>query len=331
VIPNNATNLPILEAYGADRTLANAITLTSGFIVDSPNVALPNTSIGYDASGVHNLTLSGIISGTVATNGLTVQNGGNVTLTNTNTYAGPTLVTNTGSNSGGTLRVNGSNTGAGAVTVNGTGTGASAVGTGGTLGGTGSIAGTVTIGSNTAGSQGGIVSPGPGNAPGTLAVAAMSLQPFGRYVFAYNAADNTTGGGVNDLINGTSTLDLSNLGAVGGSTSTTPFDLNVQTLTGTPTGSNTYTVATFANGILGNVGGTPQTAIANNTDVTNLFTVSGSFQSGPPVDVMVVAGAGGGSSQSLQLSFTPAAVPEPASIGLLGLVAMAALNRRRRS
>ena len=312
VNPNNATSPPILEAYGADRTLANAISLAgSGFVVDN---ASSYTGIGADSSGPHNLSLTGnitvpgsnknltnnMVSGvalylggspssttpsstiTIASGGsltllqqpggspllglsitagngntvindtitgaggLTVKDGATVALNNTgNNYTGATLVTVSTGTLGGTLLVNGSVTASSAVNVQGLGTGSSAVGTGGTLGGTGTIAGTTTISANTAGTQGGIVYPGPGGVTaGTLNVASMSWQPFGRYVFAYNGSNNATGGGVNNLISGSGTLDLSNLS--GGS----PFDLNLQPIASGPT-TQPYIIANFSGGITG--------------------------------------------------------------------------------
>src|SRR5206468_9886931 len=105
--------------------------------------------------------------------------------------------------------------------------GAAGLGLGGTLGGTGTIGGTVAISSTTATNQGGILFPGlGGNTAGTLNVAAMTWNPFGRYVFQYDSNNTTTGGGVNGLVNGTGTLNLTNLGNVTpGTPSATPFDL----------------------------------------------------------------------------------------------------------
>ena len=55
LIMDNTTSPPILEPYGADRTVANAITMTSGFIA-------ANASVADDPTGPHNLTLTGAIS-----------------------------------------------------------------------------------------------------------------------------------------------------------------------------------------------------------------------------------------------------------------------------
>ena len=284
ITPNDSNAPPILVPVGADRTVANAFTLTSGFWAGTATLA-------QDPTGPHNLFLTGPITnaGKVITNNMAagvalylgspttssantwtgtttfqtqtggtggagttiiydsiagagaivVQNNATVVLNSANSYSGVTKV------SGGTLLVNGANSGAGAVSAVGAGTGAAAVGTGGTLGGTGSLAGTITISAANGGTQGGILSPGPGGGlAGTLNAASMSWQPFGRYVFAYNGSNNATGGGVNNLISGSGTLDLSNLS--GGS----PFDLNLQPIAAGPT-SQPYVIANFSGGITG--------------------------------------------------------------------------------
>ncbi len=329
VTTNNSTSNPTIMPVGADRTLVNAITMTTGFVVATATLA-------QDPTGPHNMTLTGnmtvstaqslvnnlnaaetltlgaaatpatlslsvaaanltlnstgattvvndLISGAGA---LTVTGTGTVKLTNgSNGYSGATTV------AGGTLLVNNtsgvSGTGTGAVNVTGSG----ALGSGGTLGGTGTLGGgLVTISSATAGSQGGIVYPGPGGStPGTLNVPSMAWQPLGRYVFAYNATNTLIGNGVNSFISGTNTLSLSALG------SSTPFDLNLlpATFAGAPT-PQTYTIASFANGV----------GVTTGTDISSDFTFSGQF-SGTP-DAVVVSGLGGGSAQAIQLTFTPA-------------------------
>ena len=335
IVNGNASAPPTLEAFGADRTVANALTMTSGFFV------LP------DPAGAHNLTLSGPIanSGKTLTNNLPAtvalilgsasspstmtltggatfqsQTGGGVTvindaisgalqiitvksgtvqLTNANTYTGATSVT------GGTLLVTnttGSATGTNIVTLTGSG----AVGSGGILAGTGSVSGTVTVGSTTALSQGGVVSPGV-SGPGTLNAGSMVLNPLGRYVFEYNATDTTTGGTVNDFISGSGTLNLAALSP------TTQFDLNLSSQSPGTVSSGPYTIATFAGGVTGASG-----------DITPDFNFSGTFNNNGSTltpDVSVVG-------NSLVLNFV--AVPEPSSMMLLGVAAFGVLRRRRR-
>jgi autotransporter-associated beta strand protein len=358
VIMNQTSTPPNLIPITADQTVANAITLTSGFFAASATAA-------QDATGPHNLTLTGPITlgstGRVVTNnmvagvaltlgssttpstltlgstltiqsqqtgagtgttiindaiggagGLTVQ-GGTVQLNNANGYAGATSVT------GGRLAVNntsGSGTGSNTVSVTGSGT----VGSGGTLGGTGTISGQITISSTTAASQGGTIA--PGNSAGTLNVGAMVWNPAGQYAFEHSATDTTSGGGVNDFINGSLTLDLSALAAA-------PFNVNLIPLSSSSAlTQRTYTVATFTGGITG-AGGVPGAPFSDGTDVSNLFTLSGAFASNPASFATIVGPVGG--PQMLQLTFTP--VPEPAHVLLLcgAAAGIAGWRRRRRN
>ncbi len=326
----NATP-PVLNPVGGDRTVGNAITMTSGFFVANSaselhslnltgpitlggtsrvltNNMLANTTLTLGSGGNPQLFTLGselkiqsqsgaglttINDQITSTGKLTVQLGGTVYLNNgNNNYSGGTQVT------GGRLVANntsGSATGSGAVTVTGSG----AVGSGGTLSGTGSISGPITVSSTTAGSQGGVIA--PGNSPGTINVGAMTWDPNGRYAFEYNADNNATGGGVNDLISGSGALNLANLVS---NTAGSQFDLNLTPIAGVGGANQTYVIATFA-------GGTGMAA----GDITGLFTFSGTFAGSPTV---VVVDNGGG-SQSLDLSFT--AVPEPGCLMLLGAAA----------
>jgi autotransporter-associated beta strand protein len=297
-----------LEAVRGNQTIANPIALTTGNLIVS---SAPTTGIGGDPTGPHNLTLSGLISGA---SGIikALQTGApsnNLTLTNANTYVGATSIR------GGTLLVNntsGSGTGSGAVSAIGAGSGSIAVGTGGTLGGTGTIISStsVTVSANAGGTQGGIVYPGPGGASaGTLNVPGMIWDPFGQFVFAHNANNNATGNNINGFLNGTGALDLENLSTA------TQFDINLKPLNfvaGTP-GPTSYTIVTFAGGILGK--GNTATPFDDQTVLSsgglNVFTFSGSTFSGSPLPSAVVVGAAGG-SQSIVVTFTP--VPEPAFV-----------------
>ena len=122
---------------------------------------------GNDAS----TTFSGAISGS---GGLTKNGSGALTLSGTNSYAGPTSI------NAGTLIVNGSL--AGAVTVN----------SGGTLGGTGSVGTLVASGGTVA----------PGNSIGTLSVVGTFTQNGGIYQVEVNPT------GQSDRINVTGSASL---------------------------------------------------------------------------------------------------------------------------
>lgn len=328
---SSSTSIPNLIPLGADRTVGNAITMTSGFFVSnnatphSLNLTGPITlgatsrvltnnmagsaTLSLGSGGSQNLTLGsnlviqsqnvggGITSindKVTSTGSLTVQVGGVVYLNNpANDYAGGTSVT------GGRLVANnggsGSATGSGAVTVTGSG----AVGSGGTLGGTGTITGPITISSTTGGSQGGVIA--PGNSPGTIHVGSMAWDPNGRYAFDYNASDTTTGSGINDHISGTGALDLTQLSNTAGS----QFDLNLTPIGGTATPGQTYVIATFA-------GGVTVPGVITGNDLSSLFTISGTF--GPnTTPIVTLAG------NSIDVTFD--AVPEPGCLMLLGAAA----------
>jgi hypothetical protein len=203
-------------------------------------------------------------------------------------------------------------------------TGTGAVGSGGLVGGTGTISGTVNLSSLTTGSQGGTVSPGPNNGtPGTLNAGSMVWNPNAQYLFLHSATSNATGGGTNDLISGSGTLDLSNLLNAG------PMTINLQptNFSATPTQMD-YTVATFNGGIFG-AGGVSTAPFNNGDDVSPAFTLAGTYTSAPPQYAKIVGAAGG--PQSLVISVTP--VPEPAAVLAVCGAAFGGLTwwRRRRS
>ncbi len=169
IATNNTTTAPVFQPVGADRTVSNAINMTSGFttsnVAGTPYIltlagpiSLGTTSriisnnipsganlvLGAAASPStltigSTLTIQSQVSGTGSTivndvvtgvGNLTVQGGAVVQLNSTaNDYTGTTLVTGVGSK----LIVNGAKTSSGAITVNASGT----------LGGTGSIKGAI--------------------------------------------------------------------------------------------------------------------------------------------------------------------------------------------
>ncbi len=252
-----------------------------------------------------NTTFSGVISGGGINGGIVKNGTGTFTLAGANTF-GTGAGTGTTVNNGTLLATNttGSATGSGFVNVLGTGT----LGSGGTLGGTGTMTPTgtnlVAISSTTAGSQGGIVSPGlGGGTAGTLNVSVMQWNPLGRYVFAYNSTNTTTGSGVNNFISGSGMLDLSNL------SSSAPFDLNLQALSPGTSTQHTYVIADFTGGIIQSGGINSPTFFTNPTNISNLFTFSGTYNTLFAPVVSVVAGPGGGSDQAIDLTFTTPAPP----------------------
>jgi fibronectin-binding autotransporter adhesin len=247
LILNNTTTPIVLQPAGADRTVSNAITLSSGF------------SVANVAGAPHNLTLAGpitlgatnrIISNNIPTGasltlgsattpstftigstitiqsqlagagstimndkltgvgGLTVQGGAVLQLINAaNDYAGTTLVSGTGTK----LLVNGAKTGAGAITVNPSGT----------LGGTGSIAGAIT--------NSGTIAPGVG---------VGTLTTTGNVAMATNShlAIELGGGTADKLVVG-GNLDLSNADFLDISGSRSGVSFVIASYTGTLTGT----------------------------------------------------------------------------------------------
>jgi fibronectin-binding autotransporter adhesin len=339
---SNANAPAILVPVGADRTVANAFTLTNGFFAGTATAA-------QDSTGPHNLHLTGAMTinkvitnnmapgvalifdgpNNVQVNGGTFQSNaagtGSVTIFNENVTntTGALTVQNAA-----TVILNGSYAPTGAITVkNNTATGVGAtggtlivngttstgainvnatnsvgLGHGGTLGGIGTIGGTVTVSSTVATNQGGIIYPGPG---GTTPGTLNGASMVWDPLGRYSYVYNPSDPTTgNSLIHGTGTLDIHNL------SSSALFDLNfVPNGSGTPT-LTPYTLATFNGGITG-AGGTSGAQFANGADITTLFTMSGTPPtppSGATAYAVTVAGNAGG-PQSIQL--TP--VPEPAA------------------
>jgi fibronectin-binding autotransporter adhesin len=183
----------------AVATLSGPITLSGDATVTVSGVSTVTYDNPASFTGVNrNLTVQGgagvggggTVTGTInlGTGSLTKLQGGTWRLNSAagNTYSGGTTI------SSGTLLVNnttGSGTGTGAVAVNG-----------GTLGGSGTIAGPVTVGAATV---------APGESPGTLTINnTFVLNPASALAYELNGANQTVGGGVNDLITGITNLTL---------------------------------------------------------------------------------------------------------------------------
>lgn len=273
-----------------------------GVIVLAPTAGSRTFNVGNGAAAVDLTVAAPMINGSGVDSGLTKSGVGTLLLTGNNTFTGTTAV------NAGTLivgdGVNGS-LGATAVTVN----------SDATLAGTGSIGGTVTVNS------GGTLA--PGNSPGLQSVGGLALTDGGNYNWQLVNATGVAGSGY-DSYAVTGSLDLSGL------TGATKFKINLWTLAGTGPDVNgnaanfdntqnyAWTLAATPNTITGFDASEFQinTSALNGTSGFSNALGGGSFA--------VALGDGG---TDLVLTFT--AVPEPATLSLLGFGAAALLRRRR--
>jgi len=150
---------------------------TGTITLSGAGTLLGNTTV----ETVRDTTLSQALGGGFS---LTKTGTGSLTLSGTSTFTGTTTV------GGGTLAITGSLAG-GAVTVQ----------SGATLGGSGTIGGATSI------LGGGILA--PGTSPGTLIITnTLALADTSILSFELDAADQTVGGGINDLVTGVTDLTL---------------------------------------------------------------------------------------------------------------------------
>ena len=355
VTTNNTTTPPTLEPNGADQTIANAITMTSGFFVaNTPGTTFNLTLTGPIALTTNRvltnnmngtLTLGSVASPSTITLGTTAarqlqfqsQSGAGLTIVNDVIQdpgiglsatllvsSGTVQLTNANTYSGGTtvtggkLLVNntsGSGTGTGPVTVSGAG----AIGGGNSAATTGFIASNLTI--STSANPGGTLS--PGNSIGTLTTTGSSvtvLNAMGTYIFEHNAGATgpvaPIGGSIADLLKGTGAAVLDLSGLGNGAGQ--QFNLVLQPVFFPPTlpsQSVTYTIADFS----ASTNPTPIIAPAAmvGSDLTPFFTVTGAFQ---PTQTPIVSLTNG---NLIQVTFVP--VPEPgfvlAACGILTVLA----------
>lgn len=230
-------------------------------------------------------TDSVVFSGVISGGGVVKQVGsGNLSFSAANTYTGATQVY-----AGRLLAMNGSGSA--------TGTGSIAVYTGGLFGGSGTVTGPLAVNS------GGTVAPGADlGTPATLHAGSTTF--WGGGVFAFQIKDATGSAGSDySLLSSSGALTIN-------ATSGNPFTISVYSVNGTTQGTTanfdsthgySWTFVSAANGITGFDAAAFQ---VSTTNFQNAFT--GSFG---------VSQAG----NSLLLSYTPAAVPEPATWALLGL------------
>ena len=210
-------------ATGTNRMTANgtgALVLTTpAFIVDSSNRNGTKTLI-LDGSSTADNRLNGVDQQAYlySTVNLSKQGSGTWILSGTSDYNGSTTVEQgkliiTGTIAGtGTTSIN-----AGTLAVNGAIGGAVNVANAAILGGSGSINGLVTV------AAGGILA--PGNSPGTLTMnSGLVLDASSILNFELNAADNTIGSGINDLIDVTGNFTLAGILDVSGGDFSTAAD-----------------------------------------------------------------------------------------------------------
>ena len=162
---------------------------------DQPPRTGPGTTVINVAADTY-LTIDAVILNGAQSNptgSLEKTGAGRLILTNANTYEGTTTI------SVGTLLVNN-------VAGSGTGSGAVTVASGATLGGAGSIGGEVTV------QSGGILA--PGNSPGTLTVADLTINSGAVLNWEIHVTDTTPGSGINDLVTINNNLTFTGSGTI---------------------------------------------------------------------------------------------------------------------
>jgi autotransporter-associated beta strand protein len=300
VTPSTAGGTPILTVA------TGGILVTAG--VGANAVSFDPTGLGVLTSGngqelvlIQYNTAAGMVLGSQITGaiGLTKSGTGTVTLANgANNYTGPTVV-----NAGSLLVAN--------AAGSATGTGAVSVGGGATFGGTGRVTGSVTV------AKGGFVAPGTAAAVGTLTTGPVVLSTGATYQARLGTA-NPGSSNTSDLL------------SVGGA-----FNLgtgSVLKLGSLATGfapGNTYTYRV----------GTATVYQLDGAAVSDPYTYGTAAIGGASTGPVVVDGTSfalAGESFQLQrvgpdllLTYTTAAVPEPAAVGVLSTAVLSCLLRRR--
>jgi fibronectin-binding autotransporter adhesin len=177
----------VFGQYG--RLDLNGFDVTTGLLRSSAgtNGIVTNdgaTDVAFTLQSSSSQTYGGVIENGTRAISIIKSGSGTQTLSGANTYTGTTTV------GGGTLAITGSLAG-GAVSVQ----------SGATLGGSGTIGGATSI------LGGGILA--PGTSPGTLTITnTLALADTSILSFELDAADQTVGGGINDLVTGVTDLTL---------------------------------------------------------------------------------------------------------------------------
>jgi autotransporter-associated beta strand protein len=318
-----ANNLTIGAGGLTTQAGAGTVTISANVVLGTSQTWTHNSSnaltVNGGASGTlsgagNNLTITGSGNTTInaliqtGSGGLTMSGTGRLALTGANTYSGGTTV------SAGLLLANnasGSATGSGGVSVNG-----------GVVGGFGSIAGALTL-------NNGAVNPGDpaGSATNRLKVLRLSTPGGGSASVAIDSAGNSTAGTDYDQLQVTDTVaGALNVGGAALTFASPAFQHDGVTpmyILANVNAADTV-VGRFAtiNGLPLFDAGDGQTYNAtdgNGTNYTLLYDVNFSLAGSNPA-------VGSGNDIALVTN-----VPEPSSIGLLGLgVAAGLLARRRR-
>jgi autotransporter-associated beta strand protein len=323
----------ITGGFGLGGTTAHLTLSGAGSISNAPTVTLNDTVGGGTVLGAtpnsntltldSNLTLNGSGNATVndaigqdSTNrNLNVTGSGVVILAGTDTYAGATFV------QGGTLRVNGNLAATSRVNV---GDSSNANAFHGILGGSGVINSAAPVNIY----NGSTISTGSTTSTGTLDTGSETWASGSTDIWKLNT--NFAGGTI--ATPGIAGLDFDQLDIAGSLSlsNSANYALDIKSISeaaGDPfdgTQSYTWTIATTTAGITGfapgefsfdtsGFTGTNYVPSPNNSSTSGLFSLA--------LD---------GTTDNLQLTYTPASVPEPASLILIAATIPMTLSRRRR-
>jgi hypothetical protein len=362
VTMNNSTQPPVLVPIGADRTIANAITLTSGFFAstnwnDAINLAAGTngtTTIARTNPSAQNLFLTGVITNTgkTITNNMVAGVGlylGSPTVSSANPWTGTTVFQTqltSGGTGVGTTYIYDTISSTGGITVqNGatlkifsanTYTGTNSVTSGGTLmamNTTGSATGSNTV--TVSGASSGTTFPGVLAGTGIMSGAVtISAGTGGGANGAIAPGSVTASQGLNNapII----PVSLGTLGLAGGLTLSGTYFADVQT---SPNASDLISITgnlTLGAASILNLPGTNTYDNPSNGTVYELASYTGSLLGNPTfgTEVGVPTGYqvyyGTYPSRPNEIDLAPAAVPEPGTLAMLAVAAGGIVVRRGR-